>query len=152
MTISLKITTEWKQLNPGFQTSGPSLLSKANTAALRNRNKNYFMDLLWPCACRNKKRAGFLEFPHFPGSTVLPTSLSIRIFLLYFQSKPQPEMRFIQPCSVFPPCKGTGDSNPVKRLRGEPSPHLCCATTLVRGRSATMALVACKECHITAQP
>lgn len=46
--IFLKTTTEWKQLKPGFQTSGPSRLSKANIAALRNRNKNDFMDLLWP--------------------------------------------------------------------------------------------------------
>ena len=41
-------------------------------------------------------------------------------------------MRFIQPCSVFPPCRVTGeDSDPVKRHRGErtPSPHLCCAAT-----------------------
>lgn len=55
MTISLKITPEWEQLEPGFQTSGPSCLSKANTATPRNRNKNYFMDLLWPRACKNEK-------------------------------------------------------------------------------------------------
>lgn len=55
MTISLKITTELEQLKAGFQTSGPSCLSKANIAVLRNRNKNDFMDLLWPRACRNEK-------------------------------------------------------------------------------------------------
>lgn len=102
MTISLKITPEWEQLKPGFQTSGPSYLSKANTATLRNRNKNYFLDLLWPRACKNEKLAGFLNLPHFPGSKVLLTSLSVRFFRLYFQRKPQPEMRFVSPSSGFP--------------------------------------------------
>lgn len=85
MTISLKIAAEWQQLKPGFQTSGPCRLPKANTATARNRNKNYFMDLLWPQACKNEKWAGFLNLPHFPGSKVLLTSLSVRIFLRYFQ-------------------------------------------------------------------
>lgn len=58
-------------------------------------------------------------------------------------------MRFLQPCFILTPCKGTRDSGPVKGLKAEqnPLPTPCYVAT---PRHRQLATVACKGWHSTA--